>query len=467
MNLVDRLVPGVTTVTLNARYYPLHGLVADEACNRDLDLPAAQSLMRRVEVVIGAVSARHLNIDPASHRGLSQPHGYDKIAPRVGAGSVEIGELAAPGVYAQPSWGFWPAYRGSETVLQITGTSEFAPGEQFDRHAVREGLGDVLSLAARNNLSTRILDDHVHLCICQSVGSADGMWLARLLAQPGISDERQTRAWTRRQTLRIIARCLQLSSVRQVSDNVSRFLAYDDALSEDSVLAGSVITAQWRGLVLRNHSVGAWRGLWAWIVNGIDGLTPRATLGERFADALPAQTVGAFSDQLPATRTPDRHPAPAELDPGLKASDWPAWALSILLLGAQRARELSGHELTGFQGNDPEDIFEELAPAWLAGQVDAWRDRPVRDFARWLVDVMVNRSQRLALRKARPDARTGVLKIPSRVYLRDGFVFRDSRETGGQASLRLGQLAGVLAGVGLLAQEDGRWVVGPRGDLLV
>ena len=206
MSLVDRLVPGVTTVTLNARYYPLHGLIADEARNRNLDLSAAQGLMRRAEVAIGAVSARHLNIDPAAHRALSRPHAYDMIAPRVGAGSVDIGALAAPGVYAQPSWGFWSAYRGSETVLQITGTSEFAPGEQFDRRAVKEGLGDVLSLAARDTLGTDVLDDHAHLCICQSTESADGAWLARLFAQPGISDERQTRAWTRRQTLRILAR---------------------------------------------------------------------------------------------------------------------------------------------------------------------------------------------------------------------------------------------------------------------
>jgi hypothetical protein len=43
MNTVDRLVPGVTTVTLNARYYALHGLVAAEASNRDLDAAAAQA----------------------------------------------------------------------------------------------------------------------------------------------------------------------------------------------------------------------------------------------------------------------------------------------------------------------------------------------------------------------------------------------------------------------------------------
>ena len=67
---------------------------------------------------------------------------------------------------------------------------------------------------------------------------ADGAWLARLLAQPGLSQERQTRAGTRRQTLRMLARCTQLARVEHASDDVSRFLAYGSAATEDAVLAG-------------------------------------------------------------------------------------------------------------------------------------------------------------------------------------------------------------------------------------
>jgi hypothetical protein len=59
MGMADRLVPGVTTVTLNARYYCLHGLVAAEAKSKGLDDSAAKDLLRRAEVVVGAVSARH------------------------------------------------------------------------------------------------------------------------------------------------------------------------------------------------------------------------------------------------------------------------------------------------------------------------------------------------------------------------------------------------------------------------
>ena len=466
MSTVERLVPGVTTVTLNARYYALHGLVIAEARDRGLEPAAAQDLMRRAEVALGAVSARHLRTDPNAHRALSVPHGHDIIARLVDAG-VDVSALAAQGAYAQPSWGFWAAYRGSEALLQITSASDFAPGEHFDPAAVRAGLNDVFSLTDRDVLRPDVLDDHAHLCICKAAETTDGEWLARLLAQPGVSGERETLAWTRRETLRVLARCSQLTPIKRVGRDLPDFLAYHATAMDDAVLAEAKISAQWRGVILRNYSVEAWRDMWAWLVNeGIRGLTPRSALGEMLAAGLDDQTVGAFMSGLPATRAADGRPAPAEVDASLWESSWATWYLGVLLIGARRSRELTGHELEGFQGHKPEDVTEELAPAWLADQADRWRDRPVREFARWLTEVMLNRSQRLALRKARPDARTGQLKIPSRVHLRDGFIFRDSDESGGPASLRLDQLAGVLAGAGLLATEDGTWVLGPRGDLI-
>ena len=466
MNTVDRLLPGVTTVTLNARYYALHGLVAMEAHSQAMDLPAAQHLLRRVEVTIGAVSARHLHVAPGRHAALSRPHGYDLISPQVREGTVNIGALAAPRKYAQPSWGFWGAYRGSESVLRIvTQANDISPGERLNAKAVSEGLADMISLAAQDTLSTDLLDSHEHLCICRSADSVDGAWLADLFAAPG-ADQPVTRAGVRRQTLRMIARSIQLTSVQRVTRDISPFLAYAVEATEDAVLGSMDIAAEWRGLILRNISVSAWRELWAWVVNGIGGLTTRAALADEFADALPSGTVSAFRAQLPGTRTADGRLAPAEIDEGLLTVDDPQYCLSALALGAQRCRELAGHELHGFQGHDQHDVFEELSPAWMADQLETWNDRSVRDFARWLTNVMLNRSQRLALRKARLDPRKGIFKIPTRVYLRDELVFRDSAETGGDASLRWDQLAGILAGAGLLASDQGTWVLGPRGDLL-
>jgi len=191
--------------------------------------------MRRAEVVIGAVSARHLRLDENAHRALRRPHGMELIAPKVDGG-IDIGALAAPKAYAQPKWGFSAAYRASEAVLQIIKPHGLEPGEQLDQAAVAAGLGDALQLASHSTLSTDDFDASAHLCICQSATSPDRAWLARLLAQPGLSQERQTRAGTRRQTLRILARCTQLARVEHASDDVSRFLAYGSAATEDAVL---------------------------------------------------------------------------------------------------------------------------------------------------------------------------------------------------------------------------------------
>ncbi|MCZ1001056.1 hypothetical protein O1M63_28275 [Streptomyces mirabilis] len=59
MRMVDHLVPGVTAVTPHARYYALHGLIAAQADAEDLTVPAAQTLLRRAEVALAAVSFAH------------------------------------------------------------------------------------------------------------------------------------------------------------------------------------------------------------------------------------------------------------------------------------------------------------------------------------------------------------------------------------------------------------------------
>ncbi len=61
MSMVDNLVPGVTTVTLNARYYALHGLVAAEARRNDLSEPEAVDLVRRQ--ASGRICTRHASAE--------------------------------------------------------------------------------------------------------------------------------------------------------------------------------------------------------------------------------------------------------------------------------------------------------------------------------------------------------------------------------------------------------------------
>jgi hypothetical protein len=80
--------------------------------------------MRRAEVVIGAVSARHLRLHEDAHRALRRPHGMELIAPKVDGG-IDIGALAAPKAYAQPEWGFSTAYRADEPQLRRCAQGSF------------------------------------------------------------------------------------------------------------------------------------------------------------------------------------------------------------------------------------------------------------------------------------------------------------------------------------------------------
>jgi len=64
MSMTDRLVPGVTTVTLNARYYCLHGLIAAEAKRRGLDESAVKGPVAR--------EWREQSEDPHDTRGMAR-----------------------------------------------------------------------------------------------------------------------------------------------------------------------------------------------------------------------------------------------------------------------------------------------------------------------------------------------------------------------------------------------------------
>lgn len=467
MNAVDALVPGATTVTANAQYYALHAHVAAHASSHGLTLTAAQALLRRVEVAMCGISALHLTTTGSGHpEWLPQPHGFNVVWGRYRRDNVvDVRALAAPQVYAQPWWGFLAAYRGSEMRLKILArANEFALGERVDADRVAAGLTGLIALAQVDDLTEARLKAHEDLCLCRLAERSDGAWLAERFAARNETGHYDA---TRRSTLRMLDRCMALDVVSRPTVDVTRILCFDPHTYEDPVLGSLPVVPQWRGLMLRNYSVRAWRDLWAWMVNGIDGLSPRQSVGHRLAEQFDAsQTVRGFRRSLPATRTQSGSPAAAELDDLLAAQPTAPRLLGLLALGAQRANELTGDELHGFQGHNVDDIHEELAPAWLSSRLDDWADRPMPDFTRWLADVMINRSQRLALAKARPNAKDGIMKIPTRIHLRDGFIFKDSPESGGPASLRLDQLASICGGMGLFDRSQGRWARGPRGDLL-
>jgi hypothetical protein len=98
---VAELLPGVTTVTPHARYFSLHAFVAVESEQRRLESDARLDLLRRCEVVVAAITTLHFN----ARAGLPAGHGADVINAAMSSGTLQVGELAKPGRYAESQRG--------------------------------------------------------------------------------------------------------------------------------------------------------------------------------------------------------------------------------------------------------------------------------------------------------------------------------------------------------------------------
>jgi len=461
MRMADLLVPGVTTVTPHARYYALHGLVAVEAARHRLSVSQTQDLLRRCEVALAVVSFAHDH----GEAGLPRAHGVDALAGQLQAGEVDVAEMSQPGKgrYAQNVWGFWGPYAASEVVLRILAPGRSpTPGDACDADALRAGLGDVLELARQRRLAVAELDGYPELCVCGRGGTPDGAWLARLLCGSADKGGTETADATRLSTIRLLTRVMQTHEVREVTRDVRRVLAFGDFLTSDRVASALDTAPAWRGLILRNYAVGAWRRLWSWLVAQVDGLMPAEDLADRLASALPGGSVANFVDKLPATVTPTGAPVAAEEQ--LRASDLPIpeRELAVLSVSARRVDELTGRVRDAFLGQRG----VELGPEWMARRLTGSRPMAVRDFGRKLTMDLLARSQRVALSKARrrPD---GTLWLPTRLHERGSLLYRTSQEGRGDVGLRLDQLTTVLAGAGVLHQVDGTWRLTEPGQVLV
>ena len=148
---------------------------------------------------------------------------------------------------------------------------------------------------------------------------------------------------------------------------VESAVVFSDALQNDPVLADIGEAAAWRGALLRNYSISAWRRLWAALVRTIgqaDDSADRSAedLQTWLAGQMPDTTVRAFMADMPPGMT-GRHPAPAEwtvlADGGVRD---PLTNVRLLLLGSRRAQDLDGEARTVFLGRQSEI----LNPLWMA-----------------------------------------------------------------------------------------------------
>ena len=98
-------LPGVTTVTLGARYYSLHAHVAFRANEQGLGEDKTRHLLRRSEVLLAYVTARHSS--ESDHPDETPPgHGVDAILRLSGGGTtgIDLAECAKPSAYSLAKW---------------------------------------------------------------------------------------------------------------------------------------------------------------------------------------------------------------------------------------------------------------------------------------------------------------------------------------------------------------------------
>ena len=467
--MVDRLLPGVITLTPHQRSYALHTLVWAAASRRGLALDPALDLMRRAEVVVAAASLMHANHRPGWDR-ISVAHGADRVKPLLEQDRAGFGELASLPLtkrsYAQSSWGFAGAYNGSETILDLIEPGRpSGPGSRADYGLLTDALGDAVRLAGEESISRADAAAAPHLCVCQGVAGGDGAWLAGCLHSPPATEREDVAVAdeARRDTCRLLARVLSRGAARDVVGAFSRHVAWGSFLDDDEVARSLEIGQAWRGIVLRNFSVAAWRRLWSWLVDQLqEEPVPIDALGVRLAAALPDVSVGELIDSLPSSIDDGiLLPAELELRQESRLPD-PLVDLRTLALGAQRLGHLQGIAAGSFQ---PPRRRNDLDPLWVRDTLLPDPSQRLKDLAAELSTYLCNRARRVALQKMQ--IRDGRLWTPSRLKDYDGRLLATGQEGFGDVALRVDILASVLTGCGTLQSTDEGYELTSSGEALL
>jgi hypothetical protein len=458
LNPVSRLVPGVTTVTTHARYYALHGLTAHYAAENALSRADAQDLVRRCEVIMGAASLvdDHENAD-----FYGRPHGFRAMQDVLKGGDLDVEGVSSRGAYATAAWGFRGTYLGAERRLRIVASGNtWKPEKRYDHKAVLPALEPVLEMAANPVVTaTQLREIAPHVSIYRFYSGSDGRWLAGLLCSTTAGQDSRRRA-----TLQLMARVIETHSVTSLTTSLLHAIAFGDFIEVDPVASSSEVPAMWRGVLLRNFSVGAWRRLWAWLVDQVcDGTAVSDTaLEDLFAEQLPASSVDSMLSDLPSLEDAKGHPVPVEEgirpDSGTKVFR----ELQILACGALRSQQLEGVTRAVYNratGND-------LDPQWMFERLAHSGPQSLQDFGRSLVREMLTKSRRVALSKAevRDD---GTLWIPSRLHQRGDQLFATAREGSGDVGTRLRELGRIAAASGVFDKSGPTWQLTGAGRELL
>lgn len=221
----------------------------------------------------------------------------------------------------------------------------------------------------------------------------------------------------------------------------------------------------WRGALLRNASVTAWRWLWSWLT---DQLRTRPRSSSDLGDALAGALVAAAGSDGPArdallNSLPERSAHGELLDaesavlyPGGHASDEPLDYLRCLVLGALRLDDLDGPARTAFCEN------AELGPLWMRRWLDELGAEPLSAVGRSLTGVLLRKAEELSRQRARWEQ--GRLRLPTRLRQVGDILDLAGEEGSTVAGLRLGRLTQILGELDVLSTASGVYCKGAAAD---
>jgi hypothetical protein len=471
LNRVGLLVPGVTTLTTIARYVSFYWALAEVAHSREMDVQACRGLVRNAEVALAWASA--LDPDAGDATQSSRMHGADTVSRLLQQGRDQhLADIGA-GSYSTRSWGYWSQYRGSSLVLKIAA----AEGNAIRRGAracpapIKQMYEPLLQLCADRPPSAADVSGFFALAnLNQDLPDTEPLRELMSATVLGVHDRNE---WLppdvmRRSTLRILGRSAQVCSTSKgwrfaLADGV----AYGDRIDNDLVFVEEHRQAEaWRGMLLRHHSVGAWRALWSALVSQVlraSDPVSRGELHEWIRGQVGVGTVSAFADGLPPVQL-DGHPAPAEEHVNEHYSGVEQ-SIGVLLLGAFRLEHLGDEVLSAFLGGSAQRRVY-LDPHWVHGQYTEYRSRSLGDVACALVDDMLAQSHRVALRKMRIE-NNGQMILPTKLHEREGRWFAESAESSANIGVRLYQVGQICTQLGMFTETDGAPAVTAAGrDLL-
>ncbi|PMR62609.1 hypothetical protein C1A38_02310 [Verrucosispora sp. ts21] len=458
------LIPGVITTTPHARYLALHARLAIEAQRRgwtgSKDVQAFHALVRRSEVVLAAVSIAHGEAEDDHHlrAGPFGVHGVNTIRPELQRHRlVDVGRAADR--YSRVRGGYLQTYAGIEAVLGLTdGGRVPLPGPAADTDQIA-ALDEVLRVAEREKpLSLADLDGLRHLCVCAMGDTPDGECVRNAYF---IGTERSGHAQIHRSSAALLVRALAGEHVdgESIDMAMDRWCCFRPGLRElvgDDLYAHALV---WRGALLRNWSVWAWRLIWARLVSP---LSDTGTLEEAIAEfvrGLPDATVReALVDGLPQVIDGAGTPLPVEhdlYDEALNSEDWTVFGmLRLLAVGARRVEHLDPITRDAFVGAFSDDLGPGSVTAWLARS----GERPLVDAVSDLAGVLFHRAEAVSRQKMQW-TRHG-LRLPTRLR-RVGDRWRlEGREGRAAVSLRLPTFTNVMRQLGVLSYDGDTWSAG-------